>query len=105
MPHLTPLSPVHNFTIETQVLLHAPLSFSPTWGRSPSTAATAEAIVAKAVDSGGDPQLERMAEAAADREVDDGRDGAWLVDDEQIKEFVNSEQWSLGMLLSVYGPN
>ena len=32
MPHLEPLKDVFNFTIESQVLYHAPLSFEPNMG-------------------------------------------------------------------------
>lgn len=54
MPHLEPLAPVFNFSIESQVLYHAPLTFEP-------------------------------AQRA---------DGAWVVDDDQLRVFI-SERWSL----------
>lgn len=101
LPHLCVLSPVHNFTIESQVLLHAPLSFIPTWVPQPSSQLASEEVISEAVEKGGDDHLEAVAEAAAKREVDNGRDGAWVVDGEQIKEFVNSEQWSMGKLPQV----
>jgi phosphatidylinositol glycan class S len=96
LPHLRPLKQVHNFTIESQVLLHAPLSFTPTWVPHPKSQARSEDVVSEAIQNVGNDHLEAVAEAAVAREVDNGRNGAWQVDGDQIKEFVNSEQWSLG---------
>lgn len=66
MPHLEPLKPVFNFTIESQILYHAPLSFEPQQGIAPDTDLNREG------------------------------NGAWLIGEEDAKIFVNSERWSLG---------
>ncbi|KAK4684128.1 GPI-anchor transamidase subunit S, partial [Tremellales sp. Uapishka_1] len=77
IPHLTPLAPIHNFTIESQLLYHAPLSFGPTFGHVPQ-----------------DPR-EIPGAAEEQRGGEESTDNAWLIDDEGMKMFVNSEQWSL----------
>ncbi len=62
--HLLPLlhdfTRLHAFSIETQILFHAPLRFQP------------------------------AQQVAADGSEE------WLISENQIKNFVNTEQWSLG---------
>ncbi|OCF56400.1 hypothetical protein L486_06344 [Kwoniella mangroviensis CBS 10435] len=68
IPHLEPLKDIFNFTIESQILYHAPLTFDPTLSDAPAI---------------GDPQIEAALEAA--------REG----DEDAEEVFVNSERWSL----------
>ncbi|GFZ47102.1 hypothetical protein JCM24511_04844 [Saitozyma sp. JCM 24511] len=91
LPHLEPLSPVFNFSIESQILYHAPLSFEPTYG---PTLYTDDGQVARAIEAaqGGDQRAEEVAAALID---DRKGDEAWLIDEEMMKVFVNSERWSL----------
>ena len=87
---------IFNFTIESQLLYHAPLSFEPTFGPvpvdrfdniTPSIEAAAQ----------GDEDAEDIAKELIDRQ----REQAWLVGEEETKIFVNSERWSLGLLTYV----
>lgn len=80
-----------NFSIESQILYHAPLSFEPTYGPALDTD---DGQVARAIDAAqGDQRAEEIAAALID---DRKRDEAWLIDEEMMKVFVNSERWSLG---------
>jgi phosphatidylinositol glycan class S len=85
---------VFNFSIESQILYHAPLSFEPTYG---PTLYTDDGQVARAIEAaqGGDQRAEEVAAALID---DRKGDEAWLIDEEMMKVFVNSERWSLGEL-------
>lgn len=93
LPHLGPLKQVFNFSIESQVLLHAPLSFEPTYGPldTQSPPGIDEALL-KA--SEGDEGAEEQAKAVLDEQADH----AYLIGEEEMKIFVNSERWSLGEL-------
>jgi phosphatidylinositol glycan class S len=83
---------VFNFSIESQILYHAPLSFEPTYGPAFDTD---DGQVARAIEAaqGGDQRAEEVAAALLD---DRKGDEAWLIDEEMMKVFVNSERWSLG---------
>ncbi|WVQ63839.1 uncharacterized protein L199_001995 [Kwoniella botswanensis] len=90
IPHLEPLKDIFNFTIESQILHHAPLTFDPTLSDAPAI---------------GDPQLEAALEAAREGDeeaeevakelIQEDNTQTWLVGDEDMKVFVNSERWSL----------
>ncbi|WVF65478.1 hypothetical protein IAT40_000206 [Kwoniella sp. CBS 6097] len=98
LPHLEPLKNVFNFTIESQILYHAPLTFEPTYQSVPSAQnqnqnQNQDDQVAKAIEaaSQGDSDAELVA-----RELIDGRvEKAYIIDEEMMKIFVNSEKWSL----------
>lgn len=98
-PHLDPLKDIFNFTIESQVLYHAPLSFEPHFGDIPS--ASKESADQKRLDSAlehasdGDRDAEEVAKALIE-EVK--KEQGWQVDEEMMKVFVNTERWSLGTL-------
>jgi hypothetical protein len=64
---LGPLTALHKFSIETQILYQAPLRFNPSY-------------------------LERASDTGSD---------SWVVSQDQMKNFVNSEQWSLGKNMSL----
>ena len=84
-----------NVSIESQILYHAPLSFKPTWGSAPaSSTAEIETLLEAA-------RTNENAEAVA-KEMMDDRDEAWLIDEDEMKVFVNSERWSLGELCHNY---
>lgn len=84
-PHLEPLKDVFNFTIESQVLYHAPLSFEPSFGR------LAQPEVPELPDSDQGDAVEIVKDA-----LSAGEEG-WQVGEEDMKVFVNSEKWSLGV--------
>ncbi|KAL7422966.1 GPI transamidase component [Cryptotrichosporon argae] len=84
-PHLGPLVHVFNFSIESQILYHAPLSFEPS--RTTLQGSTQALLDAAATDAD--------AEAAAQAAVDEAAHGSWVVTEEDAKVFVNSERWSL----------
>jgi phosphatidylinositol glycan class S len=94
-PHLDALRPVFNFTIESQVLYHAPLSFEPTWGDLPVQTDEAQRRISAAVDRAtkGDEGAEDVAKALL---AEEAREKAWFIDEEMMKVFVNSEHWTLG---------
>jgi phosphatidylinositol glycan class S len=98
-PHLDPLKDIFNFTIESQVLYHAPLTFEPTRGRSAGFSRDSgnQKQLDHALDqaSHGEPRAEEVAKALLEEEK--GEDG-WEVDEEMMKVFVNTESWSLGKL-------
>lgn len=97
LPHLEPLRPIFNFTIESQILYHAPLSFEPSYSEIPVVERD------KAVDAAVD-MINSMAnhdqktsmEAAIKVMEEEQGNKAWVVDREQMTIFVNSEKWSLG---------
>lgn len=70
LPHLEPLAPVFNFSVESQVLYHAPLAFEPL-----------HAMNAVSEDGSDAPAKEE-----------------WIVDEDGMKMFV-SERWTLGEFL------
>lgn len=91
MPHLEPLKDVFNFTIESQILYHAPLSFTPSFGQ--------QNIIKRDVETLSDGQTDGdTAEIVKDKVGEE--EEAWQVTEEDMKIFVNSERWSLGMLRS-----
>ena len=96
-PHLDPLKDIFNFTIESQVLYHAPLSFEPLFGEIPAAATGSpdQKRLDSALDhaSEGGKEAEEVAKALIE-EVK-GEQG-WQVDEEMMKVFVNTERWSLG---------
>ncbi|WWD21249.1 hypothetical protein CI109_105733 [Kwoniella shandongensis] len=91
LPHIEPLAPIFNFTIESQLLYQAPLTFEPTYQSTDraDNERTIEATVEMAKNSEEDVQA--IAKEIADEQVQK----AWLIDEEQMKVFVNSERWSL----------
>ena len=92
MPHLEPLKAIHNFSIESQLLYHAPLSFEPTYGQVPHDQMKGSLALAIEAAKAGDEDAEDIAAAVMDEEKEE----AWLIDEEEMKVFVNSERWSLG---------
>lgn len=90
-PHLEPLKQVFNFTIESQVVYHAPLSFEPTYGNLPSDQVDPAQPAIEAA-KGGDEQVAEIASQIMDQQ----REEAWLVSEDEMTVFVNSERWSLG---------
>ena len=92
IPHLEPLKAVFNFSIESQILYHAPLAFEPMFGRVPKTGL--EERIAPLIEAAADG--ERGAEEVVKATLEAEREEAWLIDDEAMKVFVNSERWSLG---------
>ena len=84
-PHLEPLRDVFNFTIESQILYHAPLSFEPTYGPVPPQ----DVVLPSGVES---PDAVEIVKDELSGNVDE----AWQVGEEEMKVFVNSEKWSLG---------
>lgn len=93
LPHLEPLRPIFNFSIESQVLHHAPLSFEPVYG-APISGASEQKAIEQAVEQAeaGDEAAEQAAQAL----IQSQSEKSWLVDEEGMKIFVNTEQWSLG---------
>ncbi|KAK1922767.1 phosphatidylinositol-glycan biosynthesis class S protein [Papiliotrema laurentii] len=85
-PHLSELADVFNFTIESQILYHAPLSFSPTYGQIESAWSHSETSVEGTQSDDVD-----IAKAKPDGQQDE----AWRVTEADMKIFVNSERWSL----------
>lgn len=94
---MDPLKDVFNFTIESQVLYHAPLSFEPLFGDIPGASddSSDQKRLDSALDSAseGDRDAEEVAKALIE-EVK--REQGWQVDEEMMKVFVNTERWSLG---------
>ena len=84
-PHLEPLRDVFNFTIESQILYHAPLSFEPAYGPVPPQ----HIALPSGVES---PDAVEIVKDELSGNVDE----AWQVGEEEMKVFVNSEKWSLG---------
>lgn len=100
-PHLDPLRDIFNFTIESQVLYHAPLSFEPAYGQLRGLAS--DSADKKRLDqaledaSHGEQEAEEVAKAI----IEDTKQGrGWMIDEEMMKVFVNTERWSLGTLLT-----
>jgi phosphatidylinositol glycan class S len=96
-PHLDPLKDIFNFTIESQVLYHAPLAFEPSRGHSSGFTKGSEdqKRLDEALDEASQGQVEAEEVAKALIEEEKGQDG-WQVDEEMMKVFVNTEDWSLG---------
>lgn len=92
VPHLQALSYVHNFTIESQILYHAPLSFQPSYESVPLDLDNPDLAEAFTLASKGSQEAEEIAEELLAVE----KEQAWLISKDQMKEFVNSERWSLG---------
>ncbi|WVQ81496.1 hypothetical protein IAT38_003620 [Cryptococcus sp. DSM 104549] len=95
-PHLDPLRTIFNFTIESQVLYHAPLAFEPSYTDFPASdkERTIDAAV-DAVNSVAGSEQQEGVEASLKELVDAQGEKAWMIDGEQMKVFVNSERWSL----------
>lgn len=96
LPHLEPLRPIFNCTIESQILYHAPLSFEPSYSEIPGIerGKAVEAAV-DMINSLPDHDQKISMEAAVKGMEDEQGNGAWMVDREQMTIFVNSEKWSL----------
>ncbi|WRT69116.1 uncharacterized protein IL334_006100 [Kwoniella shivajii] len=92
IPQLEPLKDIFNFTIESQILYHAPLTFSPTLGE-PSSEKCDSARIDAALE--GAKRGDEMDEAIAIDLIQESRQQAWWVGEEDMKVFVNSERWSL----------
>jgi len=88
------LKDVFDFTIESQLLYHAPLSFEPTYGKPEHEG---EEVLSPLLDAAGTGDME--AEEAAKSVLEEEKE-AWLVGEEEMKVFVNSEKWSLGQYLA-----
>ncbi|OCF39417.1 phosphatidylinositol glycan, class S [Kwoniella heveanensis CBS 569] len=90
LPHLEPLKDVFNFTIESQLLYHAPLTFEPTYQAMPRPR---NKQIEQALDaaSQGNDEAEIVAKELIDEELEKG----YIIDEEMMKVFVNSEKWSL----------
>lgn len=84
-----------NFSIESQVLYHAPLSFEPTYATVPTASHSETRAIDDAVNraAAGDAGAEQVAEVLVQ---DQQRDKAYVIGSEEMKVFVNSEKWSLG---------
>ncbi|TYJ59055.1 hypothetical protein B9479_000044 [Cryptococcus floricola] len=98
LAHLEPLRPVFNFTIESQILFHAPLSFEPHVGLIPEEEqdrAIDEGVEAVNSASTTDAAKGAEVEAFISETVDKRGERVWVIDEEQLKIFVNSEKWSL----------
>lgn len=88
---------IFNFTIESQVLYLAPLSFEPSFGELPG--ASDESSDQKRLDSALDEAKhgEQDAEDVAKELLEQvKREQGWQVNEEMMKVFVNTESWSLG---------
>lgn len=97
LPHLEPLRPIFNCTIESQILYHAPLSFEPSYSEIPGIErGKAVEAAADMINSLPDHDQKTSMEAAVKGMEDEQGNGAWVVDREQMTIFVNSEKWSLG---------
>ncbi|WVW79431.1 hypothetical protein I302_101400 [Kwoniella bestiolae CBS 10118] len=92
IPHLEPLKDIFNFTIESQILYHAPLTFEPPLDYSPSSSPENPQIDAaiRAAEHG-----DEGAEQVARDLIQEDRSQSWYVGEEDMKAFVNSERWSL----------
>ncbi|ODO04810.1 hypothetical protein I350_05420 [Cryptococcus amylolentus CBS 6273] len=98
LAHLEPLRPVFNFAIESQILFHAPLSFEPHLGLIPEeeqNRAIDEGVEAVNSASATDATKGAEVEAFISETVDKRGERVWVIDEEQLKIFVNSEKWSL----------
>lgn len=96
LPHIEPLKAVFNFSIESQLLYHAPLSFEPTYGIVPGDSTDERLLSALNEAKDGDEAAEEVAAALMGEEKKE----AWMIDKEEIKVLVNSERWSLGLFFS-----
>lgn len=83
------------------MLYHAPLSFEPTWTDTPSSGQKAKLQIEAAMDQAkkGSEDAEEVAKALIEEEK---WDKAWIVDEEMMKVFVNSERWTLGQSQQVH---
>jgi phosphatidylinositol glycan class S len=72
------------------------LSFAPAYTELPPPNSRSQDSIAEAVDkaSQGDAGAEQVAEVLLQ---DEQRDKAYVIGEEEMKVFVNSEKWSLGM--------
>lgn len=97
LPHLEALRPIFNFTIESQILYHAPLSFEPSYSEIPGGERdkALDATVG-VINSMPDHSQQVSMEAAVKVMEDERGNKAWMIDREQMTIFVNSEKWSLG---------
>ncbi|KIR64069.1 phosphatidylinositol glycan, class S [Cryptococcus bacillisporus CA1873] len=96
LPHLEALRPIFNFTIESQILYHAPLSFEPSYSEIPGGERDkALDATVDVVNSMPDHNQKVSMEAAVKVMEDERGNKAWMIDREQMKIFVNSEKWSL----------
>jgi phosphatidylinositol glycan class S len=96
-PHLDPLRDIFNFTIESQVLYHAPLSFDPAHGQLSGFASSSadQKRLDQALEEAG--HGDHDAEGVAKVMIEEGKQQqGWMIDEEMMKVFVNTERWSLG---------
>lgn len=79
------------------MLYHAPLSFEPSYTSLPKSSHTQAGAIEEAVKaaSHGDAEAEQVAELLVQ---EDNQDRAYVIGEEEMKVFVNSERWSLGEL-------
>ncbi|ORY28798.1 phosphatidylinositol-glycan biosynthesis class S protein [Naematelia encephala] len=91
IPHLTPLKQVFNFTIESQLLYHAPLSFEPQ--HRPTEQEPGEGDLPAALNAAADG--DEAAVEVAKQLLQTQGESLWAVEEEDMKIFVNSERWSL----------
>jgi phosphatidylinositol glycan class S len=83
-------------SIESQVLYHAPLSFKPRL--QPVQRRAEQVVLDEAIGQAGETSdeagdAEQVAKALIEEE---GVREAYVVDEEDMKVFVNSERWTLG---------
>ena len=90
-PHIAALKDAFNFTIESQVLYHAPLSFEPAFG----SLSKSQVPALPSDDSGNAMEMVGNALEIVRSALSVGEEG-WTVGEEDMKIFVNSEKWSLG---------
>jgi phosphatidylinositol glycan class S len=91
LPHLEPLKFIHNFTVESQLLYHAPLTFEPIHDE---TSLGMDMSALNAASSAASAQKAGSEDGVASY-TNEEEENAWLIDQEQVKLFVNSERWSL----------
>jgi phosphatidylinositol glycan class S len=86
---------IFNFTIESQILYHAPLTFEPVYGRIRIESEAPSMVEAIQAAEKGDAQAEEVVKADLEKGAN-GNEGAWLIGEEEMRGFINSERWSLG---------
>jgi phosphatidylinositol glycan class S len=102
-PHLEALRDVFQFTVESQILYHAPLTFEPVFGPPPMDHVGAELDEAIGIAGEGNEEVEQVVKAELSKEGKI-KEGAWLIGDEEMKGFINTERWSLGQFIDAcYG--
>ncbi|KIR35177.1 phosphatidylinositol glycan, class S [Cryptococcus deuterogattii MMRL2647] len=96
LPHLEALRPIFNFTIESQILYHAPLSFEPSYSEIPGGESDKALDASVDVINSMPDHSQKVSMEAAVKVMEDERGNkAWMINREQMTIFVNSEKWSL----------